>query len=393
MKKLTQFISEAASVGKITGISNSINYINADDLQKYLEVADICLCDETKQLVKWLIVNNKTYLQDLMNDVDENVIVGFYNQGVNKIDDDKLKDLWYLIKEINKKDRILEIPNLQTPKEFKDIISGKVPADYVILRLGTEEGRNNAVIKYENLINKIVNQWMGKSLLNRDDLKSHAYMGFTWALNEYGKKGSKTKAEDQNIVNKTFGQFAAYMIRFSILEGIKNESHTVRIPISQQQKEKQEKGSNRKSHTISGDKAIKKNDEGGKTLFDFLGFIDTSAQSIDNEDMDRLWNQAMDIIDKEFDDVTLDIFYSFFGINGHKKLQNKELAAKYGFGPSKVTYYCSRVINYIKRNQKIKSLFAEINELMHECQAEKEQNDNDLEPYHINISEDTSEEE
>ena len=76
----------------------------------------------------------------------------------------------------------------------------------------------------------------------------------------------------------------------------------------------------------------------------------------------------------------LDIFYSFFGINDHKQLQNKELAAKYNCGPSKITYYCARVINFIKTNKKIKSIFSEINELMHECLAERDMNNNDYDP-------------
>ena len=393
MKNFSTFLSESISVGRIDGIKDSINYIGEEDLKKYLEVANIFLSEETKQIIQWLIVNNKTYIQDLSNDSDENAIVGFYNSGKGNIDDPKLKNLWDLIQIVNKSERILEIPTLQKPNDFRNIINGDTPADYVILRLNTEEGRNNVVKKYDNLVNKIVNQWVGKSTFDRDELKACAYEGLTWALNSYGKKGEKSKAEDENVVNKTFGQYAAYTIRFSILESIKNYSHTVRVPISQQKKEKETSGVNRKSHTVSGDKTIKKNDEGSKTLFDFLGFVDTSTQSIDNEDMDKLWKEAMEILEKEFNSMTMDIFYSFFGINGREKLQNKELATKYNCGASKITYYCSRVLNYIKNNRKIKSIFSEINELMHECMSERDQNDNEQEPYYIKISEDTSVEE
>ena len=393
MKKFSTFIVESNSSEKITGIDISINYINAEDLKKYLEVADIFLMDETKEIIKWLIANNKSYIQELSTDYDENAIIGFFNQGRKKIEDKRLQMLWDLIYKVNKENRILEIPTLQKEKDFKSIIDGSVPADYVILQLGTERGKNAIPKRYDRLLNKIINQWNGKSSLDREELKSAAYEGLVWSINSYGKKGNKTKAEDENIVNKTFGQYAAYMIRFSILEHIKNLSHTVRIPISQQKKEKETHGVNRKSDTVSGDKVVGHNDEGNKTLFDFLGYIDTSTQSLDNEDLDKLWKEATEIIDKEFNQTTLDIFYSFFGINGYKKLQNKELADKYNCGPSKITYYCSRVINFIKTNKKIKSIFTEINELMHECMAEKDLNNNDNDPYYINIKENTDIEE
>ena len=393
MKNFSTFIIESNSSETIKGIKDSINYIDTDNLKKYLKICDIYLSNEAKEIIKWLIVNNKTYIQDLSNDIDENAIVGFFNQGRKNITDSKLKELWDLIYTINKNDRILEIPTLQTKSQFDSILNKSLPADYVILKLDTESGRNAIPKRYDRLLNKIINQWEGKSSFDREELKSAAYEGLTWAINSYGKKGNKTKAEDENIVNKTFGQYAAYMIRFGILEHIKNLSHTVRIPISQQKKEKETHGVNRKSDTVSGDKVVGHNDEGNKTLFDFLGYIDTSTQSLDNEDLDKLWKEATEIIDKEFNQTTLDIFYSFFGINGYKKLQNKELADKYNCGPSKITYYCSRVINFIKTNKKIKSIFTEINELMHECMAEKDLNNNDNDPYYINIKENTDIEE
>ena len=61
MKNFSTFLSESISVGRIDGIKDSINYIGEEDLKKYLEVANIFLSEETKQIIQWLIVNNKTY--------------------------------------------------------------------------------------------------------------------------------------------------------------------------------------------------------------------------------------------------------------------------------------------------------------------------------------------
>lgn len=393
MKNLSTVITESSNKKtKIEGVKNSINFISVEDLNKYLESADACLSEEAKEIINWLKVNNKTYISELSTDDDENAIVGFYNKGKKEIESGALKELWDKINVLVQADRVLEIPTLQTKSDFENILSGKLPADYVILKLGTKEGKNNIPKRYSRLIEKIVAQWKGKSSFEYEDLKSIAYEGLVYAMDTYGKKGNKTKSEDESIVNKTFGQYAAYMIRFIILENIKNLSHTVRVPISQQKREKDSKGTNAKSNTVSGDKVVGHNDEGSKTLFDFLGYTDTSLQSVDYEDMDKLWKKAMKVLEEEFNDMTMDIFYSFYGINGHKKLQNKELSEKYNCGPSKITYYCGRVVEFIKKNKKVRDIFSEINDLMHECLKEYDDNNNN-EPHYIKIKENTEVEE
>ena len=98
------------------------------------------------------------------------------------------------------------------------------------------------------------------------------------------------------------------------------------------------------------------------------------------------------LLEEEFNDMTMDIFYSFYGINGHKKLQNKELSEKYNCGPSKITYYCGRVVEFIKKNKKVRDIFSEINDLMHECLKEYDDNNNN-EPHYIKIKENTEVEE
>ena len=80
MKKITEAISKV----KLEIPKDSINYINADDLKKYLEVTEKFISEETKELVNWLIVNNDTYISDLSNDEDENALAGFYKAGVPK---------------------------------------------------------------------------------------------------------------------------------------------------------------------------------------------------------------------------------------------------------------------------------------------------------------------
>ena len=70
----------------------------------------------------------------------------------------------------------------------------------------------------------------------------------------------------------------------------------------------------------------------------------------------------------------------------------RELSKKYNCGPSKITYYCGRVLEFIKKNKKIRDIFSEINDLMHECLKEYDDNNNN-EPHYIKIKENTEVEE
>ena len=78
--------------------SNSINYIDAEQLKKYLKVANNFIGEDTKELINWLIVNNDTYISELSTDDDENALAGFYKSGEPA--KDNLKELYKLLKNI-----------------------------------------------------------------------------------------------------------------------------------------------------------------------------------------------------------------------------------------------------------------------------------------------------
>lgn len=365
MKTLSELIRESKK-SKLDIQDDTINYISADQLKKYLEIADKFISQEAKDIVNWLIVNNANYISELSTDDDENALAGFYNAGVPK--ENSLKELYKTIGVLAKKDRLLEVPVFQTKDQFEAIISKKESPDAIILDLKTEEGRSKVAEKYKPLLIKMCKDWNGKSTLDFEELMSAGYEGLVWAMNAFGKKTDKNKVDMDTIVSsQTFGQYAAYMIRVAILEAIKNESHTVRIPVSAQRKEKAEKGYNTRSNSISGDASVSKDSEGGKTLFDFFGGAEEDAESRTNsEDLKNIRKKLYDTLDKEFDPTVMDAFYSFFGINGHEKLKNKEIAAKYKISNSNVTYYCMKVIQFINKNEKVREICREMLDLLTE---------------------------
>lgn len=386
MKKFSQVFEGNVSKPKLNIQDDTINYIKSEDLKKYLEITDKFISDEAKEIIKYLIDHNDTYLSDLSNDTDENALAGFYNAGIPK--DESKKELYKNIGILNKKDRLMEIPVFLTKEQFEAIVNKTESPDAIILDLTSEKGRNEIAKKYQPLIHKIARQLHGKTNLSYDDLVSAGNQGLVLAMNGYGKKSDKNIADLETIVSKTFTQYAAFIIRINMIGDVRDVSQTVRVPISQQKKEKEEKGYNTKTNSISGDKSVSNNgEEGNKSLFDFIGGSEDASRGVDQEDMEKLWKSFYKKLEEKFDKNLLDIWYSSFGLNGREKMKKKEIAEKYGLVPSNITYYLTKVNNFIHTDKQMKSILSDINELMAECKHDMDQDYDPEEGIHINIHE------
>lgn len=343
---------------------NSVNYLSKKQIEDYLSIAGNFISDEAKEICKWLIDNNDTYIKRLGKGGD-NALADFYNDGVPPTE---LKQLYKLIGTLSKKNRLIEVPVFMTKEQVNGIIDKTLSPDMVILDLNSEAGRAAAFKKYEALIHKICRQYVGKSNLSYEELLSAGQIGFVHAMNTYGKRGKNAKATDEAIVGTTFGQYAAYIIRTMILEDIKNLSRVVRVPVSQQNKERKETGHNTRNNSISGDKTVGNDDENSKTLFDFMDVADDDTLTeLDRKDLDKIWKEIYDTLEKNFDKKTMDIWYDVNGVNGHEKQKNKDIAKKYGVVPSNINYYVYKVNQFIQNNKEVMDLFTDAYELMKEC--------------------------
>ena len=377
MRKFSQ-INEARKSEGLNIQRDTINYINVDDLKTYLSIAGKFISDEAKKIVDWLIVNNKTYLHDLDPDMNaENALAAFYDRGIPKEED--LQELYKCIGILSKKERLLEIPVFLTKEQFEDIINKKISPDEILLDLTTEKGRAKVAKQYEALVHKIINQWIGKSNLGVDDLLSVCYEGLTYAMNTFGKRkvrdanGKWVEAEkDEKVVKYSFKQYAAYCMDNGIREEIKHASHIVRVPASQQTKERKEKGFNTKTYAVSGDKKIGHDSDGnGKTLFDYVDTGENGYKGVDSEDLEKLWKYVYTKLDENFKKRDLEIFYSLFGLNGYKKIKGKELAKKYDIVPSAITPIKGKIINFIRTDKKLFDAFNEILSIVGEAKQDK----------------------
>lgn len=372
MKKLSSIIAEGNSPAKT---------LTKNQIEKYLEICEKSLCPEAIYVCKWMIDNYDEYVK-LCTNASYNGIANYYANDANRG-----SELYKNIGMCKKRCKLLMIPTYLSEKDFNDILAIKVAPDEIYLDLTSEEGRNQIAKDYTALVHKIARQWVGKSNITYDDLVGRAYEGLVFAMNTYGKHGTGKKAEldiyDEEEMKKykkmSFLSYASYCILNHIRGDIKGLSHIVKIPDSEQARIKKEKGFIPKSDSISGDKTIGKgkDGDGNKTVFDYVGTTDDSKTGLDKEDEDKLFKMFYDRLAQKFDKKTLDMFYDFYGLNGHEQKTNKELAKQYNVGASNITYYCWKILSYIKSDPQTFEMIKDLFDFIKECRHDRDAEDNE----------------
>lgn len=367
MKKFTNFINESIQFPE-----DSVGKISTNDLKDYLSITKKFLSPEGEEVVKYLILHPE-YIK-LGN--SKNPLGDFINRTMPAGEE---KSLWQNLRKLNKEGRLLECPCFLNKKQFDDILNKEISLDEIVLDLTSESGRNKVVRKYTPLVHKICRQFVGKSNLDYQELLGQAFLGLTYAMNNYGKYGEKSKTDKSNVKSYTFGQYAAERIRIEILEGVKHLSRTVRVASSAQGKEKKTKGYITKNNSVSGDATIGHDDKGNnKTLFDTIKDVDDPDYNLNKHDEDTLWQKINNLLLKEFSQKELDIFYHGEGIWGHEKMKKKELAKKYKVVESNISYYISKIKKYMATNKKCRELLADLNELYAEDRQEMMSQEQDI---------------
>lgn len=400
MKTFSQFkvINESAQISAQEG---ALGIISTAKLEKYLEIADKFISDEAKKICKYMI-EHEDWIKE-MKKTSNNPILTLFNS--TKPTDKGLLEIYKAVEKLNKADRLLEIPTFMTKEQFDGILKKTLSPDEVFLDFESEQGRNEIAKKYTPLVHKIARSWVGKTAFDYDQLVSYAYEGLIWALDSYGKKSNKQLKREESGMSDgidmskyksyTFLSFASQMMRNRILDAAKNDSRLVRIPVSQQNRERAEQGFVAKSNSVSGDQPMGSKDGEGQTLFDIVGGIDNPGIKIDKEELDKLWDQVCKKLEKKFGPKTMDIFYNYFGFGNRKQVSGKEMAKKYGYkSPASITAEVVKVINFIKKDKTMFARFTDIYELMREHQEDLDELDTENDLYNVNgkIMEDANKE-
>lgn len=384
MKKLTQIIE--ASTLNIQ--SDAIGYIDAPDLEKFKRIAEKFISAEAIEVIDWLIAHGTDYVQILGKGKKGNALELFYNAGVPT--DEELKPLYKAIGKLKKADHLMEIPLFLTQEQFDGILAKQIAPDEIFLDLKSEKGRNDVVAKFTPMVHKIARQLIGKSAnLEYEDLLQYGFMGLTWAMNDYGKWNSeKAKTDKETYKKQTFFTYAYGRVYNAMVNYMASDSRTVRVPNSEQKRQKEEQGFITKNNSVSGDKVVATSKDGtkDKTLFDFVGGSEEATTDIEKSDKEFLWKKVRERIIELADDRTWEILKMRFGLEGTEKLENKEIAKKLDCGESLVTYYVKKALKLFLADPTIKKYGSELRELMAESRSRKEAEEDQLfEPQQVKI--------
>lgn len=303
------------------------------------------------------IVRDALYLvkkYEILNADDINTILKSSKGSIKSlakkfnIDEIGMEELWEIFKDL--KSNIKLFPHFLTAFEQKSLIKGTAKVEDLIIDLDTAQGRNDVIKMYTPIVNKIVNQYVGKSKLTRSDLMSAAMEGFAKAMDQWDR--SK---------NQLFKTYLSYRVQQQILNDIDEHGHSL-------------SGTNWYATNKYGAEMLDavsidglSRDEDGEIKQDrlaALGYTDDGR----NEEADvEQWKKVFNILEKKFKQRDLDIFYRYFGLNGYKREKSKDIAKMYGMSEGNIrNSVINKMIAFLKKDKGALELLMDLKESYNE---------------------------
>lgn len=244
------------------------------------------------------------------------------------------------------KNNIRLLPQFQTPEERAAIESGKIDATDLTIDLSTSTGRNNVAKMYTPIVYKIVNQYVGKSSLDRAALISAGMSGLAEAMNDF----------DPSKTDKPFKSYAAYRIQQAILNDINEYSHS----LSGTNWYASQKYADRLD-AVSLDSLSKDDDEFSLDHIASLGVSDDHRWIDLTKDEQEYWKTLYKIIDSKFSTRDCNIFYRYFGLGEFwgKKEKSKDIAKSYGMSEGNIrNSVINKILKFLRDDPKCKNILS-----------------------------------
>ena len=318
MNNFTNFTNFAAINEAAKRVSNEI--LTVDDINAYLQAVSKRIPKQVADIIyltaKYSLVSQKM-IDDLKNANKGQLSKLAFNYGITI---DETEDLWKMLKDLKSNLRLL--PQYQSASERAAFMNGKIQMSDITIDLDTSTGRNACAKQYMPMIHKIVNEFVGKSRLDKPELMSAAMIGFTDAMNDWRKDGK----EENSVPFKTY---AAYRVRQQILNDINTLSYTVKTNWYGVKK----MGAGMLSAvSIDGFK-----DDEGEFKQDHLAIMgqEDPNYNLSKSEEDN-WAELYKIIENTFKQRDIDVFYRYFGLKGHNKEKGKDIARSLGISPALV---------------------------------------------------------
>lgn len=327
---------------------NRINYDSVSllsaEIQKYLNkvkrelpknVQDVIYLTQKYNLTDSIVLQNiidanKSQLEKLSKELD--------------IDLNNLTDLQKQLKDLKKNIRLL--PQFQTAAEREEIMNGKLAANDLTIDLVSSAGRNAVAKMYTPLVLKLVNNYIGKSSLDRAALISAGMLGLANAINTYDKDKSKM----------TFKSYAGYCIVQSILSDMNDLSHTISTNWYGVKN-----GAVVDTHSLDSFMGGDGDDDFNNDHLAALGEYD----NYDLDDKRKVFDELYKMLESKFSTRDCDIYYRYMGLKDYWGLRqkSKDIAKMYGMSEGNIKNAVVNKINkYIQNSPKAMSLMREIRE-------------------------------
>lgn len=263
------------------------------------------------------------------------------------ISEDSLEDLWNMLKDLKNKIKLL--PQYQTEQERQSIELGKLSMDDLTIDLDSQVGRSAAAKMYMPMVYKIVNAYVGKSKLDKQELMSAALKGFTDAMNDW----RKTDDEGQRVAFKTY---AGFRVKQQILNDINEYGHTL-------------SGTNWYASKVYGAGLLDAiSIDGMMSGDDEIDSDKLSALGIEDKDLTRneekSWQSLYKLLENNFKQRDVNIFYRYFGLNGYKREKSKDIAKSMGMSEGNIrNSVINKMIKFLKNDRKASEILQDIQDM------------------------------
>ena len=333
--------------------NNRFNVWEEEDMQEYLDKFRKELPKDIIEITN-LLIRYRIYDEAQLNIIEHGSSTDLKTMG-RKIGtgDADLEKIRSLIQEARPEDLPL-IPLHITEEDWVALKKGDKDLEDITLDLESDRGRAQVVKKYSPLAIKIAAKYRGRCGLDWNSLVSAANMGLVKAMNKYKKPTSETN-DEQKWKTKSFKQYAGWQIKYQILNDINDYSTVVRRTTWAREQAMKNKESI-PSDVYLG--ATYDNEECNNLVDRITGLHNDPI--VDKVKDDGHMEKIFDIIDKKFSDKTKFIFYSYFGLNGYKKLTNVDLSKKYGVSYSAISQQVKNVIKFLRSDPKTRELLQEL---------------------------------
>lgn len=276
------------------------------------------------QLTEEMNILTSRQIEDIINTSKSDI--GTLAQKMGIEDPIKLYDLWALLKSFkDKPTKLKQLPQFQSKSEREAIEQGRLSVEDATLDLKTQSGKNAAAKIYMPVVLKLVNDFVGKSKLTRNEIMSAALMGMTKAMEIYDpSKG------------QTFKQVLAYQVRFAILDDMNKFGHSFSGTHQHSQKVLDREGKGGTLDAASLDGLTHGMDDDFKQ--DYIATLastegddwELEKQKIIDDGLKSLYK----LIDQAFSERDATIIYKWFGINGYEQMNGAQIAKQYGISSS-----------------------------------------------------------